>query len=62
MVAGGPFYPLSTGRRDSTDSYYSEAMAEIPKPDDDIRRTLHLFGTRGFSERETVSFFGTTLH
>ncbi|KAI4325241.1 hypothetical protein MLD38_030656 [Melastoma candidum] len=58
LLTGGPFYPLSTGRRDSTASYYSEAMAEIPKPDDDITRTLYLFGARGFTERETVSLLG----
>ncbi|PQM37595.1 putative Peroxidase 48 [Prunus yedoensis var. nudiflora] len=40
--AGGPFYPLFTGRRDSARSYYDEATAEIPKPDDNITQTLHL--------------------
>lgn len=59
LQAGGPFYPLFTGRRDSTASFYAEAMAEIPRPDDNIRQTLHLFRLRGFNERETVSLLGT---
>ncbi|KAL3734059.1 hypothetical protein ACJRO7_023415 [Eucalyptus globulus] len=58
LLAGGPFYPLFTGRRDSIQSYYADAMAEIPKPDDNVFRTLHLFGLRGFDERETVSLLG----
>ncbi|PKI49152.1 hypothetical protein CRG98_030498 [Punica granatum] len=58
VLAGGPFYPLLTGRRDSTTSYYSEAMAEIPRPDDNVRQILHLFHLRGFTERETVSLLG----
>ncbi|PQP92404.1 putative Peroxidase 48 [Prunus yedoensis var. nudiflora] len=58
VLAGGPFYPLVTGRRDSARSYYDEAMAEIPKPDDNITQTLHLFSLRGFTDRETVSLLG----
>ncbi|TQD88598.1 hypothetical protein C1H46_025855 [Malus baccata] len=57
-VADGPFYLVFTGRRDSTRSYPDEAMAEIPKPDDNITQTLHLFSLRGFSDRETVSLLG----
>ncbi|KAM3684214.1 hypothetical protein ACB098_11G027900 [Castanea mollissima] len=30
MLAGGPFYPVLTGRRDSIHSYFSKALAEIP--------------------------------
>ncbi|KAF8024407.1 hypothetical protein BT93_F1559 [Corymbia citriodora subsp. variegata] len=58
VLAGGPFYPLFTGRRDSIQSYFADAMAEIPKPDDNILQTLHLFSLRGFDERETVSLLG----
>ncbi|KAF8412699.1 hypothetical protein HHK36_000667 [Tetracentron sinense] len=58
ILAGGPFYPLYTGRRDSTQSYYNEAMTELPSPQDNINRTLHLFALRGFKERETVSLLG----
>ncbi|KAJ6907829.1 Peroxidase 48 [Populus alba x Populus x berolinensis] len=56
--AGGPFYPVFTGRRDSTQSYFDEAMDEIPKPNDNITRTLFLFSRRGFDERETVNLLG----
>ncbi|KAM1234725.1 hypothetical protein ACFX2J_004275 [Malus domestica] len=58
VLADGPFYPVFTGRRDSTRSYPDEAMAEIPKPDDNITQTLHLISLRGFSDRETVSLLG----
>jgi hypothetical protein len=60
--AGGPFYPVLTGRRDSSHSYYVEALAEIPRPDDNVTQTLHLFGLRGFDERETVSLLGIYSH
>ena len=55
---GGPFYPVFTGRRDSIQSYYNEAIAEIPKPDGNITETLHLFSLKGFDEKETVSLLG----
>ncbi|EEF48779.1 Peroxidase 57 precursor, putative [Ricinus communis] len=58
VLAGGPFYPVFTGRRDSTQSYFQEAMAEIPKPNGNISETLDLFALRGFNERETVSLLG----
>lgn len=61
VQAGGPYYPVLTGRRDSDESYYDEAMANIPKPIDDINRTLELFSVRGFNEREIVSLLGTKL-
>lgn len=59
LQAGGPFYPVLTGRKDSIISYFQEAMTEIPKPDDNITHVLHLFSDRGFNERETVSVLGT---
>lgn len=61
LQAGGPFYPVFTGRKDSSQSYFYEAMAEIPKPSDNINQTLHLFGLRGFDEKETVTLLGS-LH
>lgn len=59
--AGGPFYPVFTGRRDSNQSYFQEAMDDIPKPDGNITQTLGLFTLRGFNERETVSLLGKGL-
>ncbi|XP_050221353.1 putative Peroxidase 48 [Mercurialis annua] len=58
VLAGGPYYPVFTGRRDSSHSYYQEAMAEIPKPTENISRILNLFALRGFNDRETVSLLG----
>ncbi|XP_050370736.1 putative Peroxidase 48 [Argentina anserina] len=58
ILAGGPYYPVLTGRRDSTESYFDVAMEEIPKPDDNITQILHLFSSRGFSESETVALLG----
>uniref|UniRef100_A0A7N0T153 Peroxidase n=1 Tax=Kalanchoe fedtschenkoi TaxID=63787 RepID=A0A7N0T153_KALFE len=52
-MAGGPFYPVFTGRRDSTSSHFNAAIAGIPKPDDNITQTLHLFSLRGFDAKET---------
>ncbi|KAK2654302.1 hypothetical protein Ddye_014158 [Dipteronia dyeriana] len=58
LLAGGPYYPVFTGRRDSIRSYYQEAMAGVPGPDDNLNRILQLFSVRGFNERETVSLIG----
>ncbi|KAF7824365.1 putative Peroxidase 48 [Senna tora] len=58
VLAGGPFYPVLTGRKDSHQSFYEEANEQIPRPDDNITRTLNLFALRGFNERETVSLLG----
>ncbi|KAK7335010.1 hypothetical protein VNO80_26780 [Phaseolus coccineus] len=58
LLAGGPFYPVLTGRRDNHQSFFDEATDEIPRPDDNVTRTLHLFNLRGFSARETVSLLG----
>ncbi|GFP92754.1 putative peroxidase 48 [Phtheirospermum japonicum] len=58
VLTGGPYYPVSTGRKDSTRSYPSEALAEIPTPDSNISQTLHLFAQRGFNQRETTALLG----
>ncbi|QCE09747.1 putative Peroxidase 48 [Vigna unguiculata] len=58
LLAGGPFYPVLTGRRDNHQSFFEEATDQIPRPDDNVTRTLHLFNLRGFNARETVSLLG----
>ncbi|KAG4947617.1 hypothetical protein AAZX31_15G242500 [Glycine max] len=58
VLAGGPFYPVLTGRRDSHQSFFEEATDQIPRPDDNVTRTLNLFNLRGFNARETVSLLG----
>uniref|UniRef100_M1AYE6 Peroxidase n=2 Tax=Solanum tuberosum TaxID=4113 RepID=M1AYE6_SOLTU len=55
VLAGGPYYPVLTGRRDSKESFFDKAMAEIPQPNGNIIETLRLFSLRGFDERETVA-------
>ncbi|XP_008787694.2 putative Peroxidase 48 [Phoenix dactylifera] len=58
VLAGGPFYPVLTGRRDSERSFFDEAQLQIPAPDDNYPQTLANFASRGFTERETVSLLG----
>ncbi|XP_059669577.1 peroxidase-like [Cornus florida] len=60
--AGGLYYPVLMGRRDSDRSYFQRAMTEISKPDSNINKTLYLFGLRGFGERETVALLGFDSH
>ncbi|XP_019708080.1 putative Peroxidase 48 [Elaeis guineensis] len=58
VLAGGPFYPVLTGRKDSERSFFGEAQLQIPAPDDNYTKTLANFASRGFTERETVSLLG----
>ncbi|KAL6542996.1 hypothetical protein OROHE_010516 [Orobanche hederae] len=58
VLSGGPYYPVLTGRKDSTRSYSNEAVAEIPKPESNISEILQLFARRGFNERETATLLG----
>ncbi|KAG5623582.1 hypothetical protein H5410_008800 [Solanum commersonii] len=50
--------PVRTGKRDSKESFFDKAMAEIPQPNGNIIETLRLFSLRGFDERETVALLG----
>ncbi|PHU26958.1 hypothetical protein BC332_05290 [Capsicum chinense] len=58
VLAGGPYYPVLTGRRDNNESFFDMANAEIPRPNGNISETLRLFSLRGFDERETVALLG----
>ncbi|KAH7565212.1 hypothetical protein ACOSP7_020541 [Xanthoceras sorbifolium] len=58
VQAGGPFYPLFTGRRDSMVSFSDTATNELPSPQADLSETLASFASRGFDSRETVSLLG----
>ncbi|KAG8643527.1 hypothetical protein MANES_11G044766v8 [Manihot esculenta] len=66
VQAGGPFYPLLTGRRDSFRSFPDIATYELPSPLADLSETLASFSSRGFDERETVTLLGAhsigTIH
>ncbi|PIN05905.1 Peroxidase [Handroanthus impetiginosus] len=66
LLAGGPFYPLFTGRKDSMVSFQNEATFELPSPQDDLSSLTESFASRGFDERETVTLLGAhsigTIH
>ncbi|KAK9054780.1 hypothetical protein SSX86_025859 [Deinandra increscens subsp. villosa] len=57
VLAGGPFYPVHTGRKDS-DHSYPEVSYELPSPLDDLPTTIARFASRGFTEKETVTLLG----
>lgn len=61
LQAGGPFYPLESGRRDSTMSFSEVATYDLPTPYDNLPKTMASFALRGFNERETVSLLGTSI-
>ncbi|XP_027127002.1 putative Peroxidase 48 isoform X1 [Coffea arabica] len=58
LLSGGPYYPVYTGRRDNNQSFFSEALSDIPRPNGKIFEALHLFSLRGFNTRETVALLG----
>ncbi|MED6125732.1 hypothetical protein PIB30_071464 [Stylosanthes scabra] len=58
IQAGGPFYPLYTGRRDGSNSYADIATYELPSPYSGLSQTLTSFKAKGFDEREMVSLLG----
>ncbi|XP_019443434.1 PREDICTED: putative Peroxidase 48 [Lupinus angustifolius] len=58
-LAGGPFYPLNTGRRDGSNSFSDIATFELPSPYGDLSETIASFKTRGFNEREMVTLLGS---
>ncbi|KAJ0043076.1 hypothetical protein Pint_18165 [Pistacia integerrima] len=57
VVSGADTLALAT-----RDGILLETMDEIPKPDGNLSRTLHLFSLRGFNERETVKSLRGTQH
>ncbi|CAH2076966.1 unnamed protein product [Thlaspi arvense] len=58
LLAGGPFYPLETGRKDSALAFKEMAERELPPPQASLSVILARFASRGFNERETISLFG----
>ncbi|CAL5210708.1 unnamed protein product [Lathyrus oleraceus] len=58
VLAGGPFYPLNTGRRDGSNSFAGIATDELPSPFADLSQMLASFKSRGFDEREMVTLLG----
>ncbi|PNY00331.1 peroxidase 48-like protein, partial [Trifolium pratense] len=57
-LAGGPFYPLYTGRRDGSNSFADIATDELPSPYADLSQIISSFKLRGFDEREMVTLLG----
>ncbi|KAJ0734555.1 putative peroxidase [Helianthus annuus] len=57
VLAGGPFYPVHTGRKDS-DHSFPEISYELPSPLDDLPTTIARFASRGFTVKETVTLLG----
>nr|XP_043618585.1 putative Peroxidase 48 [Erigeron canadensis] len=57
ILAGGPFYPVHTGRKDS-DHSFPQLSYELPSPLDDLPTNIARFATRGFTEKETVTLLG----
>ncbi|GMH17661.1 hypothetical protein Nepgr_019502 [Nepenthes gracilis] len=57
-LAGGPYYPLLTGRRDSLLPFPELAAYEIPNPQDDLSTIIASFASRGFDEQEAVTLLG----
>ncbi|XP_071696440.1 putative Peroxidase 48 [Rutidosis leptorrhynchoides] len=57
VLAGGPFYPVHTGRKDS-DRSFPQLSYELPSPLDDLPTNIARFATRGFTEKETVTLLG----
>ncbi|KAF9678644.1 hypothetical protein SADUNF_Sadunf07G0056100 [Salix dunnii] len=58
VLAGGPYYPIFTSKRDSTQSYFDEAMDEIPKPNNNITQTLFLLSPEVLMKEKTVNLLG----
>ncbi|PIA42628.1 hypothetical protein AQUCO_02000223v1 [Aquilegia coerulea] len=56
--SGGPYYHLTTGRRDSLASFADIVASEVTSPQDDLSKTLTSYASKGFDERETVSLLG----
>ncbi|EFH59657.1 predicted protein, partial [Arabidopsis lyrata subsp. lyrata] len=56
-VAGAPFYPLETGRKDSAAAFREIAEQQLPAPHTTLSVILAKFFAKGFNERDTVSLW-----
>ncbi|KAH9605791.1 hypothetical protein KSS87_008973 [Heliosperma pusillum] len=62
FMAGGKWYSVETGRRDSLVSHRREAIAEIPKPDISVDSAIQLFASKGLSKEDFVYLMVGTAH
>ncbi|XP_031490982.1 putative Peroxidase 48 [Nymphaea colorata] len=58
FLTGGPFYPLSTGRRDGRVSRAATAEAQLPSPFDTLAAILAAFNERGLHQNDTITLLG----
>ncbi|KAK9727021.1 hypothetical protein RND81_05G252800 [Saponaria officinalis] len=58
FMAGGKWYDVETGRRDSLTSNRRDAIANIPKPTIPVDQAINLFGSRGLTKEDFVILLG----
>ncbi|CAN6457228.1 unnamed protein product [Victoria cruziana] len=58
FLTDGPFYPLSTGRRDSRVSRAATAQAQLLSPFDTLDTILTAFNERGLHQNDTITLLG----
>lgn len=56
--AGGQFYPVLTGRLDSTSAFPKLVAGALPGPDFNISQAVNFFAKKGFNPREMVALLG----
>ncbi|KAJ7543894.1 hypothetical protein O6H91_09G057400 [Diphasiastrum complanatum] len=58
LLAGGPYYPLATGRRDGLISIAKLAESNLPSPFDNMTSLTSSFTKRGFDVADMVALLG----
>lgn len=58
FMAGGKWYNVETGRRDSLTSNRRDAIANIPKPDIPVDQAINLFASKGLTKEDFVILLG----
>jgi len=59
VQAGGKWYDVETGRRDSLVSLKSEALANVPPVTISMDKAVNMFAQRGLSKEDFVVLLGT---
>ncbi|KAK9727019.1 hypothetical protein RND81_05G252600 [Saponaria officinalis] len=60
FMAGGKWYDVETGRRDSLTSNRRDAIANLPKPTIPVDQAINLFASRGLTKEDFVILLGMT--
>lgn len=58
MQAGGPYYPVKQGRRDSKVSLASKVRPNLPRANATVDDLLRLFRSKGLTRRDLVALSG----